>query len=198
HWCDSSAYHRCSKAGCDVEESSYADLLQHWRDAQCYTVCEGCSSGIDGDLATHLQGNNGCMICHQHFKTLLSGDGMHQIPHYAADYKCWGCNCTFRCFSTMILHLEAGYCESGCTISDLNEVIADLSGGRYVMKDLISIHPDPHLPFECPKCDREFRSYSGLMQHAEQTSCSRSLTHAQKGRSLQRAFERMILIKSRC
>lgn len=69
----------------------------------------------------------------------------------------------------MVLHLEAGYCESGADCFDVNEAARACYQSKHYTSD------DRDFSFECPACSSRFRFMSALLQHAESDTCDEHL-----------------------
>jgi hypothetical protein len=113
----------------------------------------------------------------------------HKMVHLEPTIECYGCYRTFTTYPAMILHLEAGTCESGIKVFDLNESAAlcyqwkayldgDYRDELLNREDLQSEYSEPVYPFRCPACDVGFTKLSGLFQHAYSQVCDQDL---QKG-----------------
>jgi hypothetical protein len=64
----------------------------------------------------------------------------------------------------MLLHLEAGNCESGADADRIDDLAAGFSLSEEYTTDLPNYNP-----YFCPGCQRNFRWLSALYQHAETT-----------------------------
>ena len=62
----------------------------------------------------------------------------------------------------MLIHLESGCCDSGTDAYDLRRIALDC----YQSKKYSTYLEDVYTYF-CPVCKTEFRTLSGLFQHAE-------------------------------
>jgi hypothetical protein len=100
--------------------------------------------------------------------------------------ECYGCYWKFKEFPDMIAHLETGSCQSDLTSQGLNMIAAQCYQARtYINKefrakmrageDLREPYTDVLLPFQCQKCNRDFRTLSGLLQHSSSQSCPHTL-----------------------
>lgn len=70
----------------------------------------------------------------------------------------------------MVLHLEAGTCESGADCDRVDDVAFDCyQSGKYTCDE------DSEYDFQCPTCSTPFTYMSGLLQHAESTACNEQL-----------------------
>lgn len=86
----------------------------------------------------------------------------------------------------MILHIENGGCTSDITSEDLNTTAAQCYQSRkYIDEDyradlldgdnLEEVYTDVVFPFQCPSCDSDFSTVSGLLQHALSKTCEQTL-----------------------
>lgn len=65
----------------------------------------------------------------------------------------------------MILHIEAGSCESGIGLDFVYEVALDCQQSHTYTSD------NPDYDFQCPTCKTPFSYMSALLQHAESNAC---------------------------
>jgi hypothetical protein len=92
----------------------------------------------------------------------------HLLTH--AD-KIYECHRDFVSQSAMVLHLEAGTCESGADYDRVNDIaMACYQAKKYTCYD------DPRFNFQCPTCCTPFRFMSALLQHVESENCSEVLS----------------------
>ncbi|KAF1996749.1 hypothetical protein P154DRAFT_525333 [Amniculicola lignicola CBS 123094] len=188
------AHHTCGSCGFDAP--SWSDLLDHCRDTECYTVCQGCDDGLgelwDEDSEEyweHVDEENVCVTCEQHFE---SEDNLrnHQLTHRSAGIKClgWDCERSFTTYGGMILHLESSTCSSDITALSLNEAAArNYDWDEYIdddyYQDLLDQEEptNPYgssekaLPFKCPICAKAFPKLSSLFMHAESKACEATI-----------------------
>ena len=86
----------------------------------------------------------------------------------------------------MILHIENGGCTSNITSQDLNMTAAQCNQShKYIDEDyradmldgddLEELYTDTVFPFQCPGCDSDFSTLSGLLQHASSHTCEETL-----------------------
>ena len=68
--------------------------------------------------------------------------------------------------SAMVLHLEAGSCESGADCEWIVEVALECYQSQWYTRE-----DNPDFDFECPTCDTPFRYMSALLQHSESGAC---------------------------
>lgn len=93
----------------------------------------------------------------------------HHKTHAEKTVECLGCPRAFISDSAMVLHLEAGSCESGVNEDFVDEVaFACYQSDRYTSND-------PDFDFRCPTCDTLFLFMSGLLQHTESDTCDEHL-----------------------
>ena len=70
----------------------------------------------------------------------------------------------------MVLHLEAGTCESGASSNDVYEIAFDCyQAQKYTCDD------DPDFDFKCPTCETSFAFMSAVLQHVESDCCDETL-----------------------
>lgn len=72
----------------------------------------------------------------------------------------------------MVLHLEAGTCESGADSGDIYVIAFDCHEA-----DAYTCPDDPDFDFECPTCETAFSFMSALLQHVESDNCDETLGH---------------------
>ena len=90
--------------------------------------------------------------------------------HAAKDVECPGCCRMFVSESAMVLHLEAGTCDSGVDSDRVNEIACECyQSKKYTRND------DSGYDFECPTCSKPFTLMSGLLQHVESDNCDEEL-----------------------
>lgn len=70
----------------------------------------------------------------------------------------------------MVLHLEAGTCESGTDADRVIDIALDFHQWRKYIYDDNDV-----AAFQCPTCDMLFTLMSGLLQHVESDCCDESL-----------------------
>ncbi|KAJ4993144.1 hypothetical protein SVAN01_01496 [Stagonosporopsis vannaccii] len=190
HLNDSSQHHRCSV--CDFDGPSWDILLEHHRSTKHRAVCQGCDDG-DGmiwdpkskEYLDHLHDDNACLVCEGHFDS-LSNLEHHKITHLDRNIECYGCYRTFKSYSYMISHIEKGGCPSDITPQDLNITAAQCyQSHKFIDKDyrtdmldgedLEELYTETVFPFQCPGCDSDFSTLSGLLQHALSHTCGQTL-----------------------
>lgn len=80
----------------------------------------------------------------------------------------------------MIIHLEAGTCNSGTNLVRLNKLAAQcFQWKKYLLKDWrvellngeTTYREGGEEPFMCPRCEVEFGLLSGLFQHVWSSAC---------------------------
>ena len=69
----------------------------------------------------------------------------------------------FISHAAMVLHLEAGTCQSGSDSDRVDRVGAESAFSQR--------NSDNSYYFACPRCQREFRFMSGLLQHGFDSGC---------------------------
>jgi hypothetical protein len=65
----------------------------------------------------------------------------------------------------MILHLEAGTCESSTDLGIINQLAFECYQAEHYGSE------NRDFDFECPNCEVPFTFISGLLQHAENGHC---------------------------
>jgi hypothetical protein len=65
----------------------------------------------------------------------------------------------------MMLHLESGYCASGTSKEEVDDLAMECYQSRHYTSD------DYEYPCECTDCDATFASMSGPLQHVESDTC---------------------------
>lgn len=91
----------------------------------------------------------------------------HRKTHAPKAIECYGCRRKFAAHSAMVLHLEAGTCESGVD----NEVVVDVALDCYQSRHYTN-DDDDEFDFKCPTCDTPFLYMSGVLQHSESDFCN--------------------------
>ncbi len=72
--------------------------------------------------------------------------------------------------SAMVLHLEAGTCESGADRDRVDNIaLRCYQSKKYSCEDSSGYY------FECPTCSKPFTFMSALLQHVESDSCDERL-----------------------
>lgn len=93
----------------------------------------------------------------------------HKITHAERNIECAGCDRYFVTESAMLLHLEAGTCNS-----NVDRYYVTLLGRQcYRTDEYQSVTPG--YDFRCPACETDFRLMSGLVQHVESDICDENL-----------------------
>ena len=72
----------------------------------------------------------------------------------------------------MVLHLEAGTCESGADSTTIYEIAFDCH-----QADAYTCPDDLDFDFECPTCETAFTYMSALLQHVESDNCDETLAY---------------------
>jgi hypothetical protein len=75
----------------------------------------------------------------------------------------------------MMLHLEAGTCQSGVRCNDIDEWTFDYWDPKFV--NYTNDWSD-YNKFRCPGCNNDFRFVSGLLQHIASQACGMDLDKA--------------------
>ena len=89
----------------------------------------------------------------------------HRRVHHPRVFGCYGCEREFSSISGMMIHLEAGTCDSGVGVEEVNDWV--FSHENEVIKDRYDYYK-----YRCPTCDVVFRFLSGLLQHVESQACA--------------------------
>ncbi|KAF2139951.1 uncharacterized protein K452DRAFT_320042 [Aplosporella prunicola CBS 121167] len=154
HWANSSAHNFCSK--CDFDGEDEDELKTHCYETGCAVPCEGCAflAPSKRALHKHLAAVFGCHKCHKHCDN-HNNLRQHMLTHAPARVECWGCDALFVCLSRMVVHLEQGFCPSGCSRRGLHSLVP------------CELYGLDARPFCCPTCDSEFRLLSALLHHIE-------------------------------
>ena len=66
----------------------------------------------------------------------------------------------------MMIHLEAGTCDSGIGLADINARAKSCYQAKHYTTG------DDSYPYKCPECDNKFRYVSSLFQHVESDRCN--------------------------
>ncbi|KAG8667800.1 hypothetical protein FPOAC1_012639 [Fusarium poae] len=187
---------RCFR--CNKNFRSHSAKQQHIRDSAHHYLCHICplDYGTQNDLNNHLENehhicttcdlrqfrtarqlqqhdvdkHNMCIICGKYYGTPQNLK-MHKLIHAEKNIECAGCSRLFVTESAMLLHLEAGTCESG---TDRNDVIR-LGRQCYTSGEYWSVTPGYN--FQCPTCHNDFRLMSSLVQHVESDMCDENLDY---------------------
>lgn len=70
----------------------------------------------------------------------------------------------------MVLHLEAGTCESGINNDLVVEIALDCHQSRHYTNN-----DNDDFDFKCPTCDTPFVYMSGVWQHVESDFCDETI-----------------------
>lgn len=188
----------CYCARCRQTFSSKSAKQQHIRNSTAHFVCRICSHKPDflsaEELEEHSEAkHNHCTPCERSFNThdqlvkhnvvehnmcetclryfeSVSNLKNHLKTHAEKTIECPGCIAMFISQSAMVLHLEAGTCESGTNWEWIDEIAFDCYQSEWY-----TCENNPEFDFECPTCNTPFRYMSGLLQHAESKACSENL-----------------------
>ncbi|KAH6632475.1 hypothetical protein F5144DRAFT_252547 [Chaetomium tenue] len=176
HIANSNSHHLCMRCPDQPDFDSQSELDGHAETIHngC-TVCD-CWFDSPGQLTQHdIDEHNLCTTCQTYFDS-PSNLRNHLQTHAERTVGCPGCTRKFVSRSAMVLHLEAGTCDSGADSDRVTEIAFDCyQSGKYTCDD------NPDFNFKCPTCDTPFAWISGLLQHVEGDSCTEELA---KGRSL--------------
>ncbi|RAL06605.1 uncharacterized protein BO97DRAFT_401671 [Aspergillus homomorphus CBS 101889] len=111
----------------------------------------------DHDVSQHYL----CVICDNYFDN-ENDLQMHQQRHQARTMECYGCYRSFKSFSGMLIHLEAGNCLSGVTEGKMDSIAHEFHRSwKYIVSE------DGGWLYKCPSCEKEFSKLSALFQHVE-------------------------------
>lgn len=82
----------------------------------------------------------------------------------------------------MIQHLESGACSSEVDVYDIKRWCVQVENWRVFVDptyyaSMLDKRPvlGDHYPYKCPECEMKSSRLSGLLQHAEGSSCAFSL-----------------------
>ncbi|KAL2168253.1 hypothetical protein VTG60DRAFT_221 [Thermothelomyces hinnuleus] len=194
HVANSKFHNFCERCPDQPDFASLAELNDHAETVHyCCTVCDYCFNGPDQLTQHDADEHNLCETCGTYFsspsnlKSVIRRDPFvrpactykswltllfqHLQTHAEKTVSCPGCPKMFVSKSAMVLHLEAGTCESGADSDRVTEMTSErFLSRRYICDD------NPDFPFKCPTCDTPFARISGLLQHVESDSCCEQLT----------------------
>ena len=108
------------------------------------------------------------------------------MVHMESEIECYRCTRQFITYPAMIIHLEAGTCDSSIGLIGLNKSAAKCYQWKSFAKkeyrshmlsgyDLCSLYSTKVFPFECPECCSVFTKLSGLFQHVYSDACSQQM-----------------------
>ena len=98
--------------------------------------------------------------------------------HVEKDTECPGCDRQFANESAVLLHLEAGTCESGADYDYITGIaFACHQAHMYTCDDDGSDDDDSGFKFMCPTCETRFDSMSAVLQHVESDCCDETLAY---------------------
>ncbi|KAH7187779.1 hypothetical protein DER44DRAFT_680191 [Fusarium oxysporum] len=187
---------RCIR--CNKGFRSASAREQHIRDSADHYICHICPEPFDyetqNELNDHLETehhictycdrppfrtskqldqhdvdkHNMCIVCRKYYRTIQNLK-MHKITHAEKNIECAGCDRLFVTESAMLLHLEAGTCDS---IADRYYVTLL---GRQCYRTYEYQSVTPGYDFRCPTCESDFHLMSGLVQHVESDICDENL-----------------------
>ncbi|KAF2869513.1 hypothetical protein BDV95DRAFT_596503 [Massariosphaeria phaeospora] len=175
----------CPRCGYDIDR---ALRFNHYNDTGCYHVCEGCFGGAGGvwdpdsdEYWEHVLRDHVCTYCGQHYNS-ESNLQHHRITHREPTIDCLACPRKFTTYGGMIIHLEAGTCESGYDDLNLNRLAVTCYQSRkytvnvYRCYLLSWIELDPGtLAFRCPTCNTHVAKLSSLFMHVDSDACGQTL-----------------------
>ncbi|KAJ6280849.1 hypothetical protein J3E71DRAFT_392137 [Bipolaris maydis] len=159
HYDASARHHICDV--CQLDGSSYDELVQHNRSTLHRIMCDGCDD--DGWWIPDSQA----------YKDHLRNDN-HKLVHLKPSVECYGCTRSFTTYSGMIIHLESGTCTSGINILDLNKSAPMCYQWQKFLDEEYQYDGAVYL-FRSPECDTTFPKLSGLFQHVGSGSCEQRL-----------------------
>lgn len=158
---------------CDVYCKSKEDLQKH--DIGEHNLCVKCGEYFTKTeqlqiVITHTNIDSLYLIA---LALLMFDYRQHEQKHHTPqrqqpktgvrDLQCYGCDRTFRKFSSMLIHLESGNCASFCDMDDIDDMALDCHHNR----DYVEDSKWPTWAYICPTCESEFGMLSALYQHAE-------------------------------
>ncbi|KAL5332132.1 hypothetical protein BJX70DRAFT_385047 [Aspergillus crustosus] len=158
---------------------------QHISDSLNHHLCRLCSLPTDyptDELNEHLEDeHNICTACDRSFNTprQLSQHDVdkhdmcatcRRISHAERNIGCPGCSRRFPTNSAMMLHLEAGTCDSGVDLGKINQLAFECYKAQHYKSS------NANFDFECPSCQTPFSFMSGILQHAESDCCEEGLS----------------------
>lgn len=85
----------------------------------------------------------------------------------------------------MLLHLEAGSCESGRDLDFVNDVASKCRQSDSYKSN------NPDFDFQCPTCKTLFSFMSGLLQHAESDACEEDVQQKPLGQFINYLWSRI-------
>ncbi|KAL3471585.1 hypothetical protein BJX99DRAFT_237093 [Aspergillus californicus] len=169
HISDSVNHHLCRLCSSPTDYSTKEELNEHLE--HVHNICTTCDRPFSTprQLMQHdVDKHNMCVSCRRYFNS-PSNLKSHKISHAIRNIACPGCSRWFPTNSAMMLHLEAGTCDSGVDLDKINRLAFECyQAQRY--KSL-----NPNFNFECPTCQTPFAYMSGILQHAESDCCEEEL-----------------------
>ncbi|KAH6871547.1 hypothetical protein B0T10DRAFT_260541 [Thelonectria olida] len=169
HIIDSPRHHVCYNCSHESDFDSEEQLNDHLE--AVHNICVPCDLRFSnaGELAQHdVDTHNKCELCDRYFSSFSNLEN-HNKTHLEKRVECFGCPRKFVSHSAMMLHLEAGTCESGADLDFVVDVAFDCHQSDSYTCD------DPDFDFQCPTCDMQFVYMSGFFQHVESCSCDEDL-----------------------
>ncbi|KAI6080515.1 hypothetical protein F4821DRAFT_273790 [Hypoxylon rubiginosum] len=154
HLEDSPNHYVCTKCDHRPDLNSEAKLKEHAETAHnCCTICDRVF-----DAPYQLQQHDMYKTCGT-YRNSPSDLKNHLKTHTPKNVRCFGCVEMFVWDSVMMLHLEAGNCESETDEDYMTRMAFKCSeSGKYIC------------------CDTPFSFISGALQHVESDYCDKDLT----------------------
>ncbi|RAK98721.1 uncharacterized protein BO80DRAFT_386745 [Aspergillus ibericus CBS 121593] len=162
HLRESNRHHVCSSCPQPKDFESLEELEDH--QVEIHYACLDCNLRHESaiELQEHdISQHHLCVICDIYFSNENSLR-MHQQRHQARTTECYGCYRSFKSFSGMLIHLEAGSCASGVTEGKIDRI-----AGEFHQNQKYTVFGDGWWLYKCPNCDKEFPKLSALYQHVE-------------------------------
>ncbi|PCH35671.1 hypothetical protein WOLCODRAFT_50037, partial [Wolfiporia cocos MD-104 SS10] len=184
---------------CDLVFTSERALQMHKQRSDAHHICEICE---DKDLTTQkglIQHNRQkhwyCSECNRVFQSESNLQShMNSALHRGRTIACMGegCSKTFPTMEALLQHFESGTCPSGITREGLDRTLAHIDQNRIFTNPArltrgsgnhsngsctvpnATVQNWNGRAYECPRCDREFRTLDALDKHMQ------SPTHAEK------------------
>ncbi|KAH8879179.1 hypothetical protein GQ53DRAFT_800349 [Thozetella sp. PMI_491] len=171
HVRDSPRHNICDDCPQKPDFDTESELEEHQEEVHhCCTDCDQ-EFGTSEQLAQHdVSKHNMCNVCGNYFDS-PSNLASHRLTHAERIVECPGCPRKFPTNSAMILHLEAGTCESGVNNEWVGQIASQCHRSRCYTSD------DPEFDFMCPTCETPFSYISGVLQHVESNYCKEDVAH---------------------
>ncbi|PYH40069.1 putative C2H2 finger domain protein [Aspergillus saccharolyticus JOP 1030-1] len=158
HW----VCHECSSPLDYSTEEELNEHLEH--DHHICTTCDRKFSASRQLFQHDIDKHNMCALCRRYFNN-PSNLKSHKISHAKRNIGCPGCSRRFPTNSAMMLHLEAGTCDSGVDVDMINQLAFECYEALQYKSS------NANFNFECPTCQTPFAYMSGILQHAESDIC---------------------------